>query len=158
MRSGDLFLSFEGRLDRERWLGAVSLFVAVVVATTVATWLAARAGWIGPAAVRGTRAFVGVGLLVPWLALDWKRFQDLDMPGRWALLCPSLVVAGHVLDLPETAARVRAAGTIRDTLAWVQLALAAWLAYTLACRRGSEGPNRYGADPRNAPLPAGAEG
>ena len=84
MRAADIFLSFEGRLDRERWLGAAALFVTLVLATYAATWLLARNGAISFSAREATRTFVQIALLVPWFALDWKRFQDLGVSGRWA--------------------------------------------------------------------------
>jgi uncharacterized membrane protein YhaH (DUF805 family) len=150
--NADIFLALEGRLDRERWRAAVALFIATVLATMVGTWHASRHGWMGPAAVKSTRAFVEVALLVPWLTLDWKRFQDLDRPGRWALLCPSLMVVARLLGLPNVAARVPLHGTITEAVAWAQFGVAVWIAYVLGCLPGTEGPNRYGPDPR--PFPA----
>jgi hypothetical protein len=38
VRSADLFLSFEGRLDRERWRRAAGLFVLVNLVTVGLTW------------------------------------------------------------------------------------------------------------------------
>ena len=158
MRSADVFLSLEGRLDRERWLGAAALFVTLTVATYAATWALARQGLIGPGAREAIRAFVGVFLLVPWLTLDWKRFQDLGLSGRWALLCPGLLVAARLWDWPALAARVGPSRheAVASALAWAQLAVAAALVYPLALRAGTAGPNRYGPDPRGcaSPLPA----
>lgn len=148
MRSPDIFLSLEGRLDRERWLGAVAMFVGIVVATFFVTWLLARSGVIGPAARDGARAFVQVALLVPWLTLDWKRFQDLGRPGRWALICPGLIALSRLLSLPAISSRVPAPQALAEGVAWVQIPVAMWLAYALGTLRGSEGPNRYGPDPR----------
>ena len=82
MHSGAIFLSFEGRLDRERWLGAAGLFVAIVVATYLATWALAREGAISPGAREAIRTFVQIALLVPWFALDWKRFHELNFVNR----------------------------------------------------------------------------
>jgi uncharacterized membrane protein YhaH (DUF805 family) len=120
-----------------------------VVATYAATWALARHGAISP----GARAFVQVALLVPWFALDWKRFHDLGMPGRWAMVCPGLVVLARAWAWPPVESWVETrAGTAHETVgaavAWAQLAVAAWLAYALACRQGDEGPNAYGPDPR----------
>ena len=145
MRAADIFLSFEGRLDRERWLGAAALFVTLVLATYAATWLLARNGAISFGAREAIRTFVQIALLVPWFALDWKRFQDLGVSGRWAMICPSLIIPG--VALRRSADRCGARGA-RIGVAWAQLAVALWLAYALAGRAGEEGPNAYGADPR----------
>lgn len=162
MRSADIFLSFDGRLDRERWLGAAALFVGIVVVTYGATWMLTRGEAIAPGSRDAIRIFVQTGLLVPWLALDWKRFQDLGLAGKWALICPSLNLIARMWDWPGIVARVgRAHEALGQGLAWLQLALAINLAYALACRRGVPGPNRYGPDPLGLPgdpvgaLPAG---
>lgn len=141
----DLFLGFDGRLERERWLGAVALLVALAVATHVGTWLLVRAGLAGPRGRDLARLGVQVFLVVPWLALDWKRFHDLALPGALAALCPGLMLASRLWD-------AHAAGPAREPvasgLAWAQFALALVLAYALALRRGTTDANRYGADPR----------
>lgn len=149
MRSADVFLSFEGRLDRERWLGAAALFVATVVATYLATWLLAHRGAISWRAAEAVRTFVQIALLAPWFTLDWKRFRDLGRSGRWAMVCPSLIMLSRAWSWPAVAARAGAAHEpVAAALAWAQLAVALWLAYALACRPGQEGPNAYGPDPR----------
>ena len=101
MRAADIFLSFEGRLDRERWLGAAALFVTLVLATYAATWLLARNGAISFGAREAIRTFVQIALLVPWFALDWKRFHDLGVSGRWAMICPSPII-GAILEWPSS--------------------------------------------------------
>jgi uncharacterized membrane protein YhaH (DUF805 family) len=149
VRAADIFLSFEGRLDRERWLGAAALFVTLVLATYAATWLLARNGAISFGAREAIRTFVQIALLVPWFALDWKRFQDLGVSGRWAMICPSLIILARMLEWPSVEARIGPAhAALGSAVAWAQLAVALWLAYVLAGRAGQEGPNAYGADPR----------
>ena len=155
MSPATLYLSFDGRLDRWRWLRAVSVLAAAVVATYLGTWVLFRYGLISAFAREASRAFVQIGLLVPWFALDWKRFQDHDIPGRWALLCPALLIFGRVLELPGV--RVPAHGFFTSLLAWLQLAVALALAYLLAWRRGVPGPNRFGPDPRALPVGARKE-
>jgi uncharacterized membrane protein YhaH (DUF805 family) len=156
VRSADVFLSFEGRLDRERWLGAAALIIAVVVATYAATWALARNGAIPPGTREAIRIFVQTALLVPWFALDWKRFHDLGASGRWAMVCPGLIILSRVWAWPAVEAWAGSwAGFAHEAvgaaIAWAQLAVAAWLAYALAYRAGDEGPNAYGPDPRGAP-------
>lgn len=149
MRSADIFLSFEGRLDRERWLGAAGLLVAIVVATYAATWLASSQGALSFRASEAVRTFVQIALLAPWFALDWKRFHDLGRSGRWAMVCPSLIVLSRVWAWPGVAAFAGSAhAPVGTAIAWAQLAVALWLAYALALRPGEEGPNAHGPDPR----------
>jgi len=144
VRAADIFLSFEGRLDRERWLGAAALFVTLVLATYAATWLLARNGAISFGAREAIRTFVQIALLVPWFALDWK-----GVSGRWAMICPALIIVSRILEWPSVEARIGPAhAALGSAVAWAQLAVALWLAYALAGRAGQEGPNAYGADPR----------
>jgi uncharacterized membrane protein YhaH (DUF805 family) len=154
VRSADIFLSFDGRLERERWLGAAALFVAIVTATYAVTWLLTWPGWISPGARDAVRAFVQVALLVPWLTLDWKRFHDLGRAGSWALICPSLILISRLWERPWIVDRI---GPPHEILAsgldWVQLGVAVWLAYALAYLRGTEGANRFGPDPREGRAP-----
>jgi uncharacterized membrane protein YhaH (DUF805 family) len=153
VRSADIFLSFDGRLDRERWLGAAALFAAIVIAAYAATWLLARTGWISAGARDAVRAFVQVTLLVPWLTLDWKRFQDLGHSGAWAVICPSLILISLVWKRPAMADRIGAPHElVASALDWLQLAVAVWLVYALAYRRGTDGPNRFGPAPRAGPA------
>jgi uncharacterized membrane protein YhaH (DUF805 family) len=154
VRSGEIFLSFEGRLDRERWLGAAGLFAVIVVATYVATWLLWRNGALSFGAREAIRAFVQIALLVPWFALDWKRFHDLGHSGRWAMICPALIVVSRMWEWPAVAARAGAAREpVGHALAWAQLAVALWLAYALAYRRGQAGVNAYGPEPEGIVSP-----
>lgn len=151
MRSADIFLSFEGRLDRERWLGAAGLLVGIVVATYAATGLLSWQGAISFRTSEAIRIFVQIALLVPWFALDWKRFQDLGHSGRWAAICPSLIILSRAWGWPGVAAFAGPAhDPVGTAIAWAQLAVALWLAYALALRPGEEGPNAYGPDPRGA--------
>jgi uncharacterized membrane protein YhaH (DUF805 family) len=148
VRSGEIFLSFEGRLDRERWLGAAGLFVAIVVATYLATWALARHGAISPALREAIRSFVQIALLVPWFALDWKRFHDIGRSGRWAMICPSLIILSRLWEWPAVATRAGPAhAAVGLGIAWAQLAVVGWLAYVLAYRAGDPGPNAYGPAP-----------
>jgi uncharacterized membrane protein YhaH (DUF805 family) len=150
VRTLDIFLSFEGRLDRERWLGAAALLVTLVVAVYAMTWLLVRSDAIAARSSEAIRVFAQMALLAPWLPLDWKRFHDLDLAGGWAVLCPSLIVVGRTLEWPAIGERVPARDLVETSASWVQLGLAATLAYLLAYRRGTQGPNRYGADPKQA--------
>ena len=148
MRSSDVFLSFEGRLDRERWRAAAGAFVLINLAALGLTWWLTARGLLSPAGRDRARIFVQVFTLVPWLAIDWKRFQDRGRPGRLALICPSLYLASRLWETPSVAAHAPAHEAITALLSWAHFGVALWLVYALAMADGTDGPNAYGPDPR----------
>lgn len=151
---GEVFLSFEGRLDRDRWLLAAGvLLLANVAAFSLSWWLEGR-GAIGAGARDTIRACVAVFTMVPWAAIDWKRMHDIDQPGRLALVCPALFVAARIWELPAVAALVPGMhGTVEELIAWAQFFLALFLAYAYIFITGTPGPNRFGEDPRGSASP-----
>jgi uncharacterized membrane protein YhaH (DUF805 family) len=151
VRPADVFLSFEGRLDRRRWIAAASIFVGAIALTYLATWLLDRRGLIAAAPRDMARTFVQAFVLVPWLAVDWKRFQDLDRSGRLALVCPGLFLASLAWDLLGARAGAPVRETVATGLAWSQLFVALWLAPVFLLMAGTDGPNRFGPDPRTLP-------
>ena len=148
MRTADLFLSPDGRLDRERWLGAVALLIALLAAASIATWLLEARGALGPGSGERVRAFLFAATMAPWTMIDWKRFQDRDMPGTWALLCPGLHAASLVAASPWLAGTALARPGFALYLSCLQLGIAVWYVYELAWCEGMPGQNRYGPDPR----------
>jgi uncharacterized membrane protein YhaH (DUF805 family) len=148
--AADMFLSFEGRLDRERWLGGVAVLVVVLLVAHGVTSRLTETGFITGAARDAARTFVQVFLLFPWTALDWKRFHDHGRPGTLALICPGLFVLSRLRDA-ITGAPGDDVGSV--ILGLVQIGVALWLAYVLAYRAGSPGPNRFGPPPAPPPAP-----
>jgi uncharacterized membrane protein YhaH (DUF805 family) len=146
--SADVFLSFAGRLDRERWRVAVALLILANLATVGLTWWLTAQGLLPPAGRDRARLFVQAFTLVPWLAIDWKRFHDRGRPGALALICPGLYGAPRLWEAPAVAAHAPAHGAIETLLSWAQFGVALWLTYALALASGAEGPNPYGPDPR----------
>jgi uncharacterized membrane protein YhaH (DUF805 family) len=145
--SADVFLSFAGRLDRERWRAAVALLILVNLAAVGLTWWLTAQGLLSPGGRDRARVFVQAFTLVPWLAVDWKRFHDRGRPGALALICPGLYGASRLWETP-LAAHAPAHGAIEALLSWAQFGVALWLIYALALASGAEGPNPYGPDPR----------
>jgi len=148
MNAADVFLSLDGRLDRERWLGGVALLVLMIAATHAATWQAAAHGLMDGRTRDMARAFVQAFALAPWAALDWKRFHDIGRPGSLALVCPGLYAASRIWDAPALAALAPGHAAVAAALSWTQVLVSVWLAYALACLAGSPGPNAYGPPPR----------
>jgi uncharacterized membrane protein YhaH (DUF805 family) len=146
LSAADVFLSFEGRLERERWLGAVALLVALMLAGHFALGELASRGVILPASAESARLFLRASLLAPWIALDWKRFHDRGRTGALALICPGLFVTSQAIDHPALAGAMRDAVAV--LLSWSQLLVALWLVYALAYARGDAGDNRFGPPPR----------
>ena len=82
----ELLFSFEGRIGRKTWwLATLGIVVAVIVVQVLMVALAAMsetAGMIGAILA----LVVCLGLLVPMLALNVKRWHDLDKSGWFLLL------------------------------------------------------------------------
>lgn len=154
----DLFLAFDGRLDRDRWIAAAGLLIGLILGTFVVTWMGVRGGWLSPAMRDMIRAFVQVFVLLPWLSLDWKRFQDADDPGLLALICPGLYALARLLELPLIERAMPGHEQVALGLAGVQVAVAIWLVYVLAFRSGTPGENRFGPDPRKPLVSTGPSG
>jgi Protein of unknown function (DUF805) len=112
--SADAFLSFAGRLDRERWRVAVALLILANLATVGLTWWLTAQGLLPPAGRDRARLFVQVFTLVPWLAIDWKRFHDPGRPGALALICPGLYGASRLWETPAVAAHAARLRRNRD--------------------------------------------
>lgn len=100
-------VTFSGRASRSEFY-FLNLFVTIVSLVC---------GVIGVAI--GARLFgeiIGLGLLLPIIAVSVRRLHDIDRSARWMLL--------YFVPL----------------IGWIVLLV--W-----ACRRGTAGPNHYGADP-----------
>jgi len=100
-------VTFTGRAPRAEFY-FLNLFVIIA---------SLAAGVIG--AVVGARLFgeiIGLGLLLPIIAVSVRRLHDIGRSGWWMLL------------------------NFVPLIGWIVLLV--W-----ACRRGTVGPNQYGADP-----------
>jgi len=146
------FLSLHGRVSRQEfWLGYIGI---VVVALILARALPHRSGAVyfepGEAlrdeAMRSALSWLGwLGLIS--LALSWpviaiyaKRLHDLNLSAWWLLLLPAVTFAAGTSGLDGV-----------NVVAYCLLLLA------LGFLPGSNGPNRFGEDPRARPEanPAG---
>jgi uncharacterized membrane protein YhaH (DUF805 family) len=142
----DQLLSFEGRLSRERWLGSVSLLVMLFVVVGIMTYALHKLNIISLTTSDRTRTFCWFMLMVPWLALDWKRFQDRGRWGAFALICP-LAQCFYFLAASQSMMRIVGSSFLVHTIMTIQLFIGAWYAYELAYKKGDEGYNAYGAQP-----------
>ena len=91
-----------------------------------------------------------VVVLIPWLiwgfAMHTERLHDRDKSAWWLVvffLAPGVV--GHLADMPLF--HGVAAIALHYVLALAAFALTVWGFVEIGCLRGTEGPNRYGANP-----------
>lgn len=133
-----LFNSFHGRISRQTfWIA----FAVVVVAELIAHELAEQ--------LQGDRlsAIVDLAFTYPEFAVTLKRAHDRDMP-NWVLI--AFFSANAFLDLLMV---LGLSGTdeqpslISLAIALPFTAVGLALLIELGCRKGTEGPNRYGPDP-----------
>ncbi len=81
-----LLFSFEGRIGRKTWwLGTLGIIAALIVAQALAFGLAMIAE---PLALVGLLLVVGISIagMVGAIALQIKRWHDVDKPGWWLLI------------------------------------------------------------------------
>jgi uncharacterized membrane protein YhaH (DUF805 family) len=79
----DLFLTNDGRLDRQPfWIGVVILFVILIIVKFVTHILFGHASIIGHA----IDVIVALALLYPSINLGIKRFHDRNKSGWWVLI------------------------------------------------------------------------
>jgi uncharacterized membrane protein YhaH (DUF805 family) len=138
----DLFLSLGGRISRSRfWIG--TLILTAISAT--ATYLIIAAVGISDRAVL-LSMLVAFALAYPSYALMAKRFQDRDKPGWIALFAIVPVYAINLLQTfqvidPDTPT------PLFHVLNYAAIGIGLWILLELGFFRGTQGPNRYGADP-----------
>ncbi len=143
MKTGDLFLSFEGRLNRERWLGAVMFLVALFIIISLISLVLDNINVISRLNAERVRIFTWVVLMVPWLVIDWKRFHDRGKWGVCALACP----LGQALYAGAMHSSISSTSPLLLMITFMQIIIAAWYIYDLAYCVGESGANRYGVDP-----------
>lgn len=142
MSLSHLLLSLDGRIGRARfWLGTAILVAVSVAAKYVILSLVG----LSQAAVAFSAA-VAFALAYPAYAICAKRFQDRGKPGVLALigLVPSysadLLYTFGIFDLDHPSALAQA-------LDVVIVIIGLWFLVELGFLKGTQGPNRFGADP-----------
>lgn len=149
-------LQFKGRSRRPAyWWFFAFVFVGAVVLGGVELALGnATGGWL-------TSLFQLV-ILLPFLAVGWRRLQDTGRPG-WYLLVPaglvivSTLVAGSVMQQAASVAVPSVGGApvldaalpaaLVSILAIVQVVAGALILWWMS-RPSQRGPNAYGPEPR----------
>ena len=137
-----LFLNFDGRINRARYWGAIGilLLVAVVIAILEILLSSATSEKVG--------SDVGFGLnliaAIPSLAVTAKRLHDRDLSAWWTLLLlaplPLVIIGMHFQS-----------GLVIAIILLTFSGLGIWLFVQTGCLRGTVGPNRFGPDPLGEP-------
>jgi len=157
------YAEFTGRSRRmEFWmyqLGVWLLWIALWVVTMAVGFGAASAardpaaGMVGLFASLGifmvVYAVLGLGLLIPSLAVAVRRLHDTDRSGWWLLAPLGPYVLAIVITVMGAAAQSSALigiGFIVNIL--VLVAAVALLVFY--CLPGTPGPNKYGPDPKGS--------
>ena len=149
-----LYTSFDGRINRKPfWIASLILAAAaILLSLVIVTPLSLGSSGLGAAA----SLILSLLFIYPAAALGVKRLHDRDSPGRLmaVFMAPGLVlqggdllgltgseqvIAGHSIHVPNGVGIILMA---------VALVTAIWALVTLGFLRGTEGPNRYGPDPR----------
>jgi uncharacterized membrane protein YhaH (DUF805 family) len=92
--------------------------------------------------------FLQLVLLVPVFALFVRRLHDQDRSGWWGLLLPLSVILSIPRVLTELRGDVAEIITQKMSPVSVAAGLCVLAIFVLCLLPGTEGPNRYGPDPR----------
>jgi uncharacterized membrane protein YhaH (DUF805 family) len=146
---------FSGRARRKEYWQFVLLSLIAGIAAAI---LDAALGLRGSAgAGNGIFGLIeSLALLIPTLAVGWRRMHDVNKPG-WFSLIPGVLVVGLVLVAFATAGTAAIAGggvggmfglgVISIVFGLLILASVIWL-FVLTVTPGTTGPNAYGPDPK----------
>jgi uncharacterized membrane protein YhaH (DUF805 family) len=138
-----LFLSFDGRINRAKWWAGVVIISVINLVLGFVLY-----------ALFGLSTFsillsliITLVLFYPTYAVCAKRFQDRDKPGNMALygLIPLLIAnLLQAFGLTGTPTEINALGWICALVTWGVLI---WFIIELGILKGTPGPNRFGGDP-----------
>ena len=142
------YADFSGRAPRaEYWWYTLAMIIVTVIVTLVegALGLGGLIGPYGPLSL-----LLGLGLLLPGLAVSVRRLHDTDRSGWWLLLIVIpyvifIVLAGGAVASGSTAA-MGGVGIIGGLVVLV----CAIVLLVFYVQRGTVGANRYGPDPYGA--------
>ncbi len=137
-----LFFSLDGRINRAKyWIGSLLIGAAGIVAMLLIVW----AVGLSDAAVKLAIA-VALALMYPTYAVMAKRFQDRNRPGTLALfgivplILSNLLYTFGIFDPANPT-------TLSQIFDLALVGISIWLLIDLGILKGTQGPNRYAADP-----------
>jgi uncharacterized membrane protein YhaH (DUF805 family) len=160
-----VLFSFKGRIGRQSWwLANLAVTIAVALVTSIINAIArsldmvvfdAETNQFEPTGILSILLAV-IGLVNLWIiyALAVKRLHDRDRTGWWVIapligLAIGIILAFAALSFPE--GHREPWNTLGVFAFFGLVGLLLWLFYEIGFLRGTEGPNRFGADPLAIP-------
>ena len=137
-----LFFGLDGRINRAKyWLGSLLIGAGGIGTMLLIVW----AVGLSDAAVKLAIA-AALALMYPIYAVMAKRFQDRNRPGALALIgIVPLILSNLLYTFDVFDAETPTMASQLFDLALVGISI--WLLIDLGILKGTQGPNRYGADP-----------
>jgi uncharacterized membrane protein YhaH (DUF805 family) len=133
--------SFEGRLGRKFYW--VTLLVFLFYGVSVATGIEASMPYLGGSIFLYwslLATLVIIPLVISALAVGVKRLHDSNRSGRWLLVLYAIPAA--LIGIPALG---RASDDVMGSCILASLPFLIGAVFVLGCRRGTIGPNAYGA-------------
>ena len=128
-----LWFSFMGRINRAKfWLVGLINF-AIILVGAGAAYAIGTIGWV-------IFGLFYLALLVSGVAITVKRLHDRDKSGWWALVF--ILVPGVLSGIGAAVGQAASAVT-----GLIGLGISIWAFVELGCLAGTQGDNRFGADP-----------
>jgi uncharacterized membrane protein YhaH (DUF805 family) len=137
----NLFITFNGRVNRAKfWLAVLVYFVINVVMTGLVL-----VGGDG-ALMTIVSSIISLLIAISGIAVGVKRLHDRNKSGWWLLLFYGgsfvLFGAGFAVGMTQSGS-----STVSGVLLLLALAITIWSLIELGCLRGTIGQNQYGPDP-----------
>ena len=149
----ELLTTFEGRISRKTfWFGLLLIVILSVVVSFAAFSIIISGGFVG----RLLSLILSLVLLYPMAAITIKRLHDRDkaaMPWVAIFFVPGIIfnilslfnigfttmeIVGNQIQIPGTGAYI---------MMLIMTAVGLWMLIELGMLRGSDGVNKYGANP-----------
>ncbi|MGO4707184.1 DUF805 domain-containing protein [Microvirga sp. 2MCAF38] len=138
MNLSQLLFSFNGRINRARYWGAVGIMLLIGISLGILQLvLHGLFSAVVSSIISGSLSLIS---LIPSFAIEAKRLHDRDLSAWWmfAQLAPApVLILGAILQSP---ALMICAGIF-------MFSFGVWLFVQTGCLRGTDGPNRFGSDP-----------
>ena len=153
-----LYTTFDGRINRKPfWMGAIVLFIVAFLVSLVVVGLLSM---ISQTLASLVSLLISLVLLYPSCALGIKRLHDRGKSGRLMAVFIAPNVIFLIADMLGLTSRDVVMGgetvpvptALGGVLLLVSFVVAIWALIELGIRKGTPGPNAYGADPL-APTP-----
>jgi len=142
---GQLFFTFNGRINRAKYWIAVLVYAVIYIVLAILGYVTDD-----NAIYQAINGMIGIVLFISSLAVGVKRLHDRNKSGWYLVLfyiVPGiLVTAGLVVGTVMEDSFVLA-----SVLGLAAFAIGAWAFVEMGCLRGTMGPNQYGPDPLAAP-------